>query len=357
MTSDQITCRRDLESLMTDLEVGAVSLSECRVNRGWQLAFAAIDMPTIFYICAGTGQVTIGDGSPMPFRRHMLIVAPPRRAIRIDVTDDRGAHGPPRVMDMQWRSHDNSRAPQWLAAQDEESAAVLICGCFRASFGVSVDPFAGLSCAIVEQFDGTEEFEFRLKAVLVELNAQQIGMRAMTAALLKQVLIALLRRSLSATDRWPGWFVMLSDPQVARAFADMCSRPGAPHSVQTLSRTAGLSRSVFMMRFASLFGISPAAALRQLRMRYAAKMMSRGGLSIKQLAHAAGYRSPSSFVRAFRQTYGHAPMNHHAMMLERSKHETWPPEPRAVKRGAAQQDETLRSAARGRCGTNLTPSP
>jgi AraC family transcriptional regulator, activator of mtrCDE len=357
MTVDQITCYRDLEILMADLEVGAVRLTECLVSRGWQLAFAAIDMPTIFYTCAGTGQVTIGNGSPIPFRRHMLVVAPPGEAIRVEVTDDRGGHGTPRVMDVQWRSHDACRSRQRLAAEHGESAAMLICGCFRASFGVSIDLFAGLSCPIVEQFDGTDEFECRLKAALVELNAQQIGVRAMTAALLKQVLIGLLRRSLSSTDRWPGWFAMLRDPQIARAFAEMCSRPGAPHSVRTLSRTAGLSRSVFMTRFATLFGISPAAALRQLRMRYAAKMMSRGSLSIKQLAHAAGYGSPSSFVRAFRQTYGHAPMNHRAMTLELSKHETWPPEPRVAQRGAAQQDESLRSAARGRCGTSLTPPP
>jgi AraC-like DNA-binding protein len=356
MTIDQLTYRRDLEILLTELEVGAVRLSECMVGRGWQLAFTAIDTPTIFYTCAGTGRVTIGNGSPIPFRRHMLFVAPPRQSIRVDVTDDRAGHGTPRVMDVQWGSHDGCRARQRLAAEDGESAALLICGSFRASLGVSIDPFAGLSCAIVEQFAGTDEFECRLKAVLAEINGQQIGMRAMTAALLKQVLVALLRRSLSSTDQWPGWFVMLRDPQVARAFADMCSRPGAPHSVRSLSRTAGLSRSVFMLRFATLLGISPAAALRQLRMRYAARMMSRGSLSIKQLAHAAGYGSPSSFVRAFRQTYGHAPMDHRAMVLDLAKHETWPPEPRVAQRGGAQQDESLRSAACGRCGTNLTPA-
>jgi AraC-like DNA-binding protein len=357
MTFDQITCRRDLESLMTDLEVSAVRLTECSVSTGWQLAFAATDVPTIIYICSGAGRVTIDDGAPIPFGRHMLIVAPPHAAIRVDVPDDRGGGVTPRVMHINWRSYHTTRARQRLEAGSDESAALLICGCFRASFGVSIDPFAGLSCAIVEQFNGTVEFECRLKAVLAELDAQQVGMRAMIAALLKQVLIALLRRSSSSTDRWPGWFVMLRDPQIARAFAEMCSRPGAPHSVHTLSRTAGLSRSVFMMRFASSFGISPAAALRQLRMRFAAKMMSRGGLSIKQLAHAAGYGSPSSFVRAFRQTYGHAPMDHHAMMLEFPKHETWPPEPRVAQRRAAQQDESLRSAAREHCGTNLTLTP
>ena len=357
MTVDHITYRRDLESLMDDLEVSAVRLTECLVSRGRQLAFTAIDMPTIFYTCAGAGQVTIGNGSPIPFRRHMFFVVPPRQPIRVDVTDDCVGHGPVPVMDVQWQTSDAFPVPQNSSADSGESTAVLICGCFRASFGVCIDPFAGLSSAIVEQFHGTDEFECKLKAVLGELKAQQIGMRAMTAVLLKQVLIALLRRSLKSTDRWPGWFVMLHDPQIARAFADMCSQPGAPHSVRTLSRTAGLSRSVFMMRFAAAFGISPAAALRQLRMRYAAKMMSGGNSSIKQLAHAAGYGSPSSFVRAFRLTYGHAPMEHGAMMPELSKHETWPPEPRVAKRRAAQPQETLRSAACGRFGTNIPPLP
>ena len=316
MTLDQTTSRRDLDILMADLEVRAVRLTECSVSRGSQLAFPPIDKPSIFYVCTGTGQVTIGNGSPIPFQRHTVFIAPPGNAIRVDVTDETGG-------------------------EDCESAAVLICGCFRACFGVSIPLFAGLPCAIVEQFAGTDEFGPRLKAALVELNTQHIGMRAMTAALVKQVLITLLRRSLSSAGQWPGWFVMLRDPQVARAFADMCSRPHAPHSVRTLSRTAGLSRSAFMMRFATLFGISPAAALRQLRMRYAAKMMSRGSLSIKQLAHAVGYVSPSSFVRAFRQTYGHAPLDHRAMARELFKHESWPPEP-------DQHGEGLRSGTR-RC--------
>ena len=87
----------------------------------------------------------------------------------------------------------------------------------------------------------------------------------------------------------------------------MVSRPGAPHIVLSLSQTAGLSRSAFMSRFAGVFGDSPLSALRRLRMRHAAKLLADGGLSMKQVVHTVGCKSRSSFIRAFRQVYGHDP--------------------------------------------------
>jgi transcriptional regulator GlxA family with amidase domain len=137
-------------------------------------------------------------------------------------------------------------------------------------------------------------------------------MEAMTTALLKQVLIAILRRSLSSAGSWLERFPMLSAPRIARAFAEMLARPGAPHSVQSLAQTAGLSRSAFMARFAEALGSSPMAVLRQLRMRQAAARLAANVLSIDQIAHAVGYESRSSFFRAFRQAYGQDPSAYRA---------------------------------------------
>jgi AraC family transcriptional activator of mtrCDE len=100
------------------------------------------------------------------------------------------------------------------------------------------------------------------------------------------------------------------NPKIGRAFADMVSRPGAPHTVLSLSQTAGLSRSAFMARFAGVFGDSPLSALRHLRMRHAARLLADGSLPVKQVAHTVGYNSRSSFIRAFRQVYGRDPLNH-----------------------------------------------
>src|SRR5260370_19778029 len=126
----------------------------------------------------------------------------------------------------------------------------------------------------------------------------------MTTALLKQVLVILIRRSLKSTNGWVERFSLLSDPQIARAFSEMVTRPGASHCVNSLSQKVGLSRSVFMSRFATTFGCSPMAILRQLRMRHAAELLSTSHLSIDQVSYGVGYASRSSFFRAFRKAYG-----------------------------------------------------
>lgn len=292
---------------MTTLEVHSVRLTECLVSPGWRLSFPATDMPAIHYNLSGTGRMIVGDAPGIPLAPHTLIIAPPRQPFRIDVTIDHQMASAPRVVEARLRSDDTPGTVQRFVAGDNEPKVMLICGYFRTSYGTSIDPFTMLASPIVEHFESADDLGYKLKSALAEISARQVGMEAMTTALLKQVLVTILRRSLSSTDLWMERFSMLSDPQIARAFVDMLTRPGAPHSVLTLSQTAGLSRSAFMARFASAFGCSPMAALRQLRMRHAANMLAANVLSIEQIAHEVGYTSRSSFFRAFRQIYGARP--------------------------------------------------
>ena len=78
-------------------------------------------------------------------------------------------------------------------------------------------------------------------------------------------------------------FSILSDPPIARAFAEMASRPSVPHNVQSLSHAVGLSRSAFMARFSAAFGESPMSLLRRVRMRHAADLLTANALSIDQV--------------------------------------------------------------------------
>ncbi|WP_248558057.1 hypothetical protein [Paraburkholderia terrae] len=52
-----------------------------------------------------------------------------------------------------------------------------------------------------------------MKTILQELAAQEIAVGAMTGALLKQVIIAPLRRSLKSNDLWKERFSLLRDPK------------------------------------------------------------------------------------------------------------------------------------------------
>jgi AraC family transcriptional activator of mtrCDE len=264
-------------------------------------------MRAIHYNLAGTGQMVVGDAPAIPLTPHTLVIAPARKPIRIEVTRGRDVTSTLRSIEARLQTQKSPETVQRFVAGDQEPMVMLICGYFDALYGKSIDLFDTLPSPIVEQFQAADEVEYKLKSTLAEINAQQTGAEAMTTALLKQVLVTLLRRSLSSTDLWQERFSMLSDHQVSRAFVEMLARPGAPHSVLTLSRTAGLSRSAFMARFVGALGSSPMAVLRQLRMRHAAEMLTANILSIEQVAHAAGYTNRSSFLRAFRLAFGQDP--------------------------------------------------
>jgi AraC family transcriptional activator of mtrCDE len=145
---------------------------------------------------------------------------------------------------------------------------------------------------------------------LAELVAQEIGSAAMSSALLKQVIVALLRRSLRSMDLWIERFALLGDPQIARAFAEIVANPGARHSVESLARTAFLSRSAFMARFRSAVGRSPMTVLRDVRMRQAAEQLRAKAFTVDEVMHNAGYASRSSFVRAFHRAHGCDPSSY-----------------------------------------------
>ena len=148
----------------------------------------------------------------------------------------------------------------------------------------------------------------------------------MAAALLKLVLLALLRRCLVSTNAWVERFSILSDPPIARAFAEMASRPSVPHTVQSLSHAVGLSRSAFMARFSAAFGESAMSLLRRVRMRHAADLLAANALSIDQVALNAGYQSRSSFTRTFRRYYGSDPSEYRARAQRDSSDSATPTE-------------------------------
>ena len=126
----------------------------------------------------------------------------------------------------------------------------------------------------------------------------------MLTALLKQVIVVLLRRSREASRPWLLQLAALQDPAINRVFSEMVARPGAQYSVATLSEKACLSRSAFMVRFVAAVGAPPFVVLRELRMRRAAELLASEAMTIDQVARAVGYGSRSSFARAFRIVYG-----------------------------------------------------
>ena len=307
----------DLDNLISSLDVKFVSLAECLVSAGYRLEMGSTPNVGIHYNLIGTGRMSVSDGSSIALAPHTLVVMPPHHTFQLEVRAASESDRPVRTVDgpRHFTLRDGVRR---FVAGTTDPSLVMICGFFSASFSLNVELFASLSAPIVEQFSAGDQIDVRLNEALNELVAQQEGSGAMSASLLKQVIVALMRRSLNTPGAWLERFAMLSDPQIARAFSEMVAEPGADHTVNSLAQVACLSRSAFMSRFASVMGRSPMTVLRDLRMRRAAQMLEAQSLSVGQVAHDVGYASRSSFVRAFRETYGVDPTEYRAQRRGRS---------------------------------------
>jgi AraC-like DNA-binding protein len=307
---------RELDRLMTTLDVSYLMLAECLISSGNRLQIGAVDMPGMHYNLSGSGQLVVGEMPPIELRPHTLVILPPGRPFRLEAANSRGLFT--NLTQVDYKAQLKLGIQQRFVAGDANAPEiVLICGYFKASYGSSIDVFDGMNSPIVESFTAKDRLEQKLKDAVAELISQEVGSGAMSAALMKQVLVSVLRRSLASQNLWVERFSILKDTQVARAFADMVARPGSPHTVLTLCHTSGLSRSAFMVRFREAFGASPMAVLRQIRMRHAATLLEADALSIDQIAGACGYASRSSFFRAFQKSVGSDPSQVRATARER----------------------------------------
>ncbi|WP_327667755.1 MULTISPECIES: helix-turn-helix domain-containing protein [unclassified Streptomyces] len=98
-----------------------------------------------------------------------------------------------------------------------------------------------------------------------------------------------------------------TDPRVRHAEALIAADPGAPHTVRSLAESVSLSPSRFAHLFTQQSGQSPMRALREARLRHAARLLESTDLPVDRVAAASGFVSPFHFSRVFHTRYGAPP--------------------------------------------------
>ncbi|TQK79434.1 AraC family transcriptional regulator of arabinose operon [Streptomyces puniciscabiei] len=97
------------------------------------------------------------------------------------------------------------------------------------------------------------------------------------------------------------------DARVRRAEELIAADPGAPHTVRSLAESVALSPSRFAHLFTVRTGRSPMRALREARLRHAARLLEATDLTVERVAAVSGFRSPFHFSRVFRERHGVPP--------------------------------------------------
>jgi AraC-like DNA-binding protein len=124
------------------------------------------------------------------------------------------------------------------------------------------------------------QMRWALERMREELSAPRPGGSLIAQQLAYVMLVQALRLHLAEGAQSHGgasWLAALTDPQLHGAIAAMHDEPGHPWTLETLARRAGMSRTVFALRFKEVVGETATEYLTRWRMLLAAERLAAGG--------------------------------------------------------------------------------
>jgi len=280
-----------LDELLNLLDVKATLFEQIELEDGARIHLPQRSHVSFHYALSGTGELRVAAHKPFPVDAGFLVVAPAGMAVT--ATASLG-------LEVQHQAS-LSAHPHDLAAIEP---LVILTVCVQTCLGALSDPFDSLLQPISLKVDHAQVASYQLLRAFNAWRAPRVGTRALIGAVLKQLTVEVFGDAYRAGEPWIRHLRIMKDPPIARAYALMLARPGASHSVSTLAKSANLGRSAFTERFSQALGCSPMLALRQTRMQRAASLLAIPGMSMEQVARSLGYRSTSSFARAFHSVVG-----------------------------------------------------
>lgn len=146
-----------------------------------------------------------------------------------------------------------------------------------------------------------------LERMSEELHNPQPGAALIVQQLAYMMLIQALRLHIASDPRHSGWLSALGDKQMSAAISCIHSDPGYPWTLQSLAERAGMSRSIFALRFKESVGVTPIEYVTRWRMTLAGDKLMNSNDSISEIAQSLGYESESAFGKAFRRVLGCSP--------------------------------------------------
>jgi AraC family transcriptional regulator, activator of mtrCDE len=288
------------EKLLELLDVRLEAFAMCEIDRNCGLACPPIDSIIVHFVLEGEGAVECEQGR-YELRRGRVLLVPRNLAKRIE-----GPAPVLSVVDLDEGCPLADGLVKFRACASGVPGLVLGCGSISVGLGGAPGLFDNLDRPLVEECeDGPLPLLF--EAMAAELRRPAAGTKPMVEALMKQILVVVLRSHLARRAGDSPLHLMLENPQLGRAVAAIVTRPADPHSVDSLATLAGMSRSCFNRQFSASYGCSPMEFVQSVRLRAAARMLVGSDLPVKAIAASVGYASRSHFSRAFSAQFGTDP--------------------------------------------------
>lgn len=146
-----------------------------------------------------------------------------------------------------------------------------------------------------------------LRMISRRIFNDNFGSDAAIKRLSEIVFIELLRLEVGRQETLSPLFGALKDPKIGRSLEIIHSRANKSWTLNLLASEVAMSRSRFAERFKDLVGMSPMSYLSEWRLQKALALLGDTRKPIQQIAAEVGYKSSSSFTRAFQEKFGIAP--------------------------------------------------
>jgi AraC-like DNA-binding protein len=300
---DRIMSSATLDALLTALSVDVEAFALCEIAQDVRLVFPPMDVIEVHHVLEGTLYLTIGDDEPIEAPAGAMVIVPPGR--RQYLAASKTVATSKISSDVLLPVRDGMVI---LDATDGGGAVLRIaCGTVQADPNGSYGPLDGLSQPIAEDLSDAPVVSAAFRAMLAEVAAPEEGAMALTSALMKACLVVLLRRHLQSSRRTGTPPALFSDARIGRAIAAILDQPSADHSVTSLAREAGMSRSAFARDFRATLGVTPMEFVTRVRLNLARRLLVSTVRSIEAIAAEVGFNSRSHFSRVFRDRYGTDP--------------------------------------------------
>lgn len=150
----------------------------------------------------------------------------------------------------------------------------------------------------------------RLDQLLDEAAGDRLGSAFAVRQHGQLLVLDMLRVHLGQTALPAGWLRVLTDERLHPAVALMHAQPATAWRLETLARSAAMSRTAFAVRFRAVAGMPPLTYLSRWRMLLAQRALRDGADHVGSLASALGYASESAFSNAFKREVGESPLQY-----------------------------------------------
>jgi AraC-like DNA-binding protein len=292
-----------LDALLSALSVDVEAFALCELAEDVRLVFPPMEVIEVHHVLEGTLHLTIGDSAPIEAQAGAMVIVPPGRVQYLAASKSVATSRTSSEVCLPVRD-----GMVILDATDGRDAVLRIaCGTVQPDPNGSYGPLDGLARPVAEDLADVDIISAAFKAMLEEVAAPGEGAMALTSALMKACLVILLRRHLQSSRRSGMPPALFSDARIGRAIATVLEQPSGDHSVTTLAKEAGMSRSAFARDFKGTLGVTPMEFVTRIRLNVARRLLVSTVRPVEAIAAEVGFSSRSHFSRVFRDHYGTDP--------------------------------------------------